>query len=198
MAQAYEGITIFYNQGKGIFKEKTALAFPPVYGVSYFELVDFNKDGFLDILLTNGDNWDYSAILKPYHGIRIYENDGRDHFKEIWFYPLYGASKALARDFDKDGDLDIAAISFYADLEQPEQGFVYLSNEGGGLSFKAFSMPEAAAGKWLTMEACDFDGDGDTDLFLGSYFHTVGEATKLMFKGILSFPQVLVLKNKTS
>lgn len=195
MAQAQESISIFYNQGKGKFKERTVLKFPPTYGVSYFELVDFNKDGFSDILLTNGDNWDYSPIRKNYHGIRIYLNDGHDNFKEAWFYPMYGTSKAVARDFDNDGNIDIAAISFYSDLEQPEQSFIYLANQGN-LNFKAYSTPEAAYGKWLTMEVGDFDKDGDLDIVLGSYFHNVAEMTKLMFNGVSSFPQLLVLTNK--
>jgi len=195
MAQAWESIRIFYNQGKGQFKEKTVLQFPPVYGVSYFELIDFNKDGAVDILLTNGDNWDYSAIPKNYHGIRLFLNDGKDNFKETWFYPHFGTSKAMARDFDGDGDLDIAAISFYDNLEQPEHGFLYFSNKGN-LQFDVASTSAAASGKWLTMEAADIDRDGDTDIVLGSYFHNVGELTKLMFKGILSIPQLLVLKNQ--
>jgi hypothetical protein len=195
MAQAREEVSIFYNQGNGKFKEKTVLRFSPVFGASYFELVDFNKDGFQDILLTNGDNWDYSSINKNYHGVRIYLNDRSGNFNEAWFYPMYGASKAVARDFDKDGDLDIAATSFYTSLAQPEQGFIYLANEGQ-LTFKPFSTPEAAYGKWLTMEAADFDRDGDIDIVLGSYFHTVGEMTQLLLKGITSFPQLLVLENQ--
>lgn len=195
MAQAQEGISIFYNQGNGRFTEKTVLRFSPVFGSSYFELVDFNKDGFQDILLANGDNWDYSAINKNYHGIRIYLNDRKNNFREAWFYPMYGASKAVARDFDQDGDLDIAATSFYANLTQPEQSFVYFSNEGQ-LTFKPFSTPEAAYGKWLTMETADFDQDGDIDIVLGSYFHTVSEMTQLLFRGITSFPQLLVLENR--
>lgn len=195
MAQAREQISIFYNLENGEFKEKTLLRFPPQYGISYFELVDFNKDGFQDILVTNGDNWDYSAIRKNYHGVRIYLNDGKDNFKESYFYPLYGAAKAVARDFDNDGDLDIAAVAFYTELENPEQRFIYLSNEGN-LTFKAHSTPEAATGKWMTMEAADFDKDGDIDIILGSYFHNLSEFTKLVFQGVLSFPQVLVLKNQ--
>jgi len=195
MAQAHEGLFLLYNQGNGKFKEKALLKFSPLYGVSYFELADFNKDGFLDILLTNGDNWDYSSIPKNYHGVRIYLNDGRDNFKEAWFYPLYGASKAIAKDFDNDSDLDIAAISFYSNLEQPEQSFLYFSNQGG-LKFNTFSTPEASSGKWLTMETGDFDHDGDTDIVLGSYFHNVGELTQLAFKGVTSFPQLLLLTNQ--
>ncbi len=194
MAQAYEEVLIFYNQGKGQFKEKKAVQLPPVYGSSHVELADFNKDGKLDLLLTNGDNWDYSAIRKPYHGIRIYVNDGRDNFKETVFLPLFGTSKAVARDFDQDGDLDIAAIAFYTELDQPEHNFLYFENTGN-LNFKAHSTPEAANGKWLTMETGDFDQDGDEDIVLGSYFHTLGEMTQLMFRGIATFPQLLVLKN---
>ncbi len=37
----------------------------------------------------------------------------------------------MARDFDGDGDLDLAVIAFFADYpKQPEEGFVYLENTG--------------------------------------------------------------------
>lgn len=196
MSQAWEGISLFYNLGKGRFREKKLLQFTPVFGVSYFELADFNNDGYPDILLTNGDNWDYSAINKNYHGVRIYLNDGKNNFKETWFFPLYGATKAVAADFDNDGNIDIAAIAFYANLDKPENGFVYFSNKGN-LNFHPSSPKEAAVGKWLTMEVADFDHDGDVDIVLGSYFHTVGELSKLINKGITTYPQLLVLTNIT-
>lgn len=194
MAQAYEQISIFYNQGNNEFKEEVALQFSPVHGVSYFETMDFNKDGYLDILLVNGDNWDLSPIRKSYHGIRIYLNDGKNNFEESFFYPMDGATKAVVRDFDGDNDLDIAAISFYANHDKPEHGFVYLSNEGN-FNFKTFVTPNAAEGKWLTMEVGDFDDDGDMDIVLGSYFHKLSELAKLAFKGIFSYPQLIVLEN---
>ena len=64
------------------------------------------------------------------------------------------------------------------------------------MNFKAYSTPLAALGKWLTMEAADFDQDGDMDIVLGSHFHSMGEMTKLIFKGVISFPQLLVLTNQ--
>ncbi|MBX2920654.1 MAG: VCBS repeat-containing protein [Chitinophagaceae bacterium] len=196
MTQAWEEVVIWYNQGKGKFKEKKLLRFHPAFGASYFELADFNKDGYPDILLTNGDNWDYSRINKNYHGVRIYLNDGKYNFKEKWFFPLYGASKAVAGDFDNDGDIDIAAVSFYSILDNPANGFVYFSNEGN-FNFKPASLPDAASGKWLTMEAGDFDHDGDIDIVLGSYFHNAEEMTSLITTtGISSFPQLLVLLNR--
>ena len=63
------------------------------------------------------------------------------------------------------------------------------------MNFNPYSTPEVASGKWLTMDAADFDNDGDIDIFLGSYFHTFGEYYKQVAKGVSSFPQLLVLKN---
>jgi len=194
MAQAKEELVLFLNQGNGQFTEKILYQFPPVYGVSYFETADFNHDGHPDILLTNGDNWDLSPIRKFYHGIRIFMNDGKNNFTEKVFIPFYGASKAMACDFDGDGDLDIAAISFYDDPAKPEQSFMYLENKGD-LKFTASTTELAAKGKWLTMDIGDIDKDGDEDIFLGSYIYSMSELTKLLYKGVVSFPQVLILRN---
>ena len=194
MAQSNEGIYLFENKGNNAFKLKPLVQFPPVYGVSYFELVDFDKDGHLDILMTNGDNWDISRVKKRFHGVRILMNDGRNNFNETFFFPMYGASKAIARDFDGDGDIDIAAISFYDDLEKPEQGFIFLKNTGDAF-FEATSIQDAANGKWLTMEAADIDQDGDTDIVLGSFIYSISEMMSLINKGVSHFPQLLVLVN---
>jgi hypothetical protein len=192
-AQGDEGIFLFTNKGKGVFSEQPVLRFPPMFGSSYFELADFNKDGRPDILYTCGDNADFSPVLKPYHGVYIYMNDGQNHFTQQYFYPIDGCFKAMARDFDGDGDLDIATISFFPDLNhQPEEGFVYLENLGG-LDFQPYSLPEAQQGKWLTMDAADLDGDGKTDIVLGnfSYFTPVTKAGVDLKKG----PPFIVLRN---
>ena len=194
MAQSKEELILFTNQGQNKFSEKIIYQFPPVYGVSYFELADFNGDGHPDILLTNGDNWDLSPIKKYYHGIRILMNDGKNNFKIAQFFPFYGASKAVARDFDKDGDLDIAAIAFYDDPKEQANTFLYLENKGG-LMFSSSSILAAENGKWITMEACDFDRDGDQDIILGSFVYTLRELTQLVTKGLESFPQIVILWN---
>jgi hypothetical protein len=167
-AQGEEGIFLFTNQGKGQFTREEVLRFPPSYGSTYFELADFNKDGFPDIVYTCGDNGDYSTILKPYHGVYVYLNDGKNHFKQHSFFPINGCYKAIARDFDNDGDLDIATIAFFADYAtQPEEGFVYLQNQGNN-RFKPFTTPQAQQGRWITMDAGDLDGDGKPELVLGN------------------------------
>jgi hypothetical protein len=195
MAQGDERLSLFRNLGKGRFQEKVLLRFPPLQGLSHFELADFDGDGRLDVLMTNGDNWDYSAVRKPYHGIRIFLNQGGLQYREAWFQPFYGASKAMATDMDGDGDLDIAAISFYDAPDDPARGFLFLENLGG-LRFRPWSVPAAASGKWLTMETCDLDGDGRMDIVLGSYFHNAAEVARLSAKGVTEFPQALVLMNR--
>jgi len=194
LAQANERIVLYTNQGNFNFSSNTLLSFPPVYGSSYFELNDFNNDGFFDILYTNGDNGDYSDILKPYHGVRIFLNNGHQRFDESWFYPMYGASWAIARDFDADGDLDIAAISFYPDFKKsPEQSFIYFENQQG--KFHPFTTPYSVSGRWLVMDAADYDKDGDTDVLLGAldFFSGAGNLANQWNAKPVS---LLLLKNK--
>jgi len=58
-------------------------------------------------------------------------------------------------------------------------------------------LPNLPVGKWLTMDIGDLDQDGDTDIFLGSYFHNGVEITKSITSGITEFPHLLILYNKT-
>jgi FG-GAP-like repeat len=169
-AQAQEGIFLFTNKGNGLFDEKEILRFSPVHGSSYFEMTDLNNDGFKDILYTSGDNADYSThLLKNFHGVYGYLNDGRNNFGEQFFFPIHGCFKAIAKDFDKDGDIDIATISYFPDTKnQPQEAFVYLENKGN-LTFKPNTIKEANAGNWLVMDAADIDGDGDEDIVLGNF-----------------------------
>lgn len=192
-AQADEGIFLFTNKGNGNFDQQEVLRFPPMNGSSSFELDDFNNDGYPDILYTCGDNADYSPVLKPYHGVYIFLNDKSNHFAQKYFFPINGCYKAIAKDFDGDGDLDIATISFFADYQhQPEESFVYLKNEGN-YDFHPYTLPEAESGRWLTMDAGDIDGDGRPDLILGNF--SVGPAMFKTHPDWKKGPPFLILRN---
>lgn len=167
--QGDERIVLFPNDGKGKFSEgrRVLARFPPVYGTMYFSMHDFNGDGSLDILYVNGDNFDFSRVLKPYHGIRILENDGRNTFAERYFFPVYGAAQAAVADFDKDGDLDILASSNFADSRHPERGIMFLENTGR-YTFQPYAFSVASGSQWNVMATGDLNGDGWLDVIIGA------------------------------
>jgi hypothetical protein len=99
----------------------------------------------------------------------------------------------MARDYDGDGDLDIAAISFFADYaHQPEESFVYLENKGN-FDFHPYSFPEATMGRWISMDAGDIDGDGKLDIILGDF--SIGPVMMKQKTDWKHSPPFVILKN---
>jgi hypothetical protein len=200
MGDARENISLFLNRGNHQYERKIVVECHSAYGHTYFELQDFNKDGHMDFLATNGDtDADPFNTLKRYHGIRIYLNDGKNNFEMTYFYPMYGAHFAKAADFDQDGDLDIAASAFFPDFasERPEQ-FVYLEDTGN-MNYQAYTHPETFEGRWMIMDVGDYDLDGDTDIVLGGGYHSLGMQIdhKEKFKELLANGKaLLVFENK--
>lgn len=197
MAQAREGVFLFRNDGHGDFTELPLVTQPPAWGYAGLELIDFNHDGHLDLVTANGDLGDFECPPKRYHGVRLYLNDGQFKFHEAFCYPLHGAYKTVSADFDGDGDLDLAAISFFPDYDHsPEESFVFLENRGN-LQFDAWTFPDCERGRWLTMAAGDLDGDGDLDLALGSALRTPFRAPDaLKARWDKEGPSLLILRNQ--
>jgi len=196
-AQGLEKLILFTNDGFGNFSERNLLEFLPVQGSSYFEMRDFNKDGNLDILYTCGDNADYSVVLKKYHGVYIYLGDSNGKFTQHYFFPMHGAYKAMAEDFDGDGDLDIAAISFFADYDhQPNEGFLFFEQKNR-LEFEVRTNKETEHGRWLTLDVGDVDGDQDPDIVLGNFSIGPTNASDPVVYKWQTGPVTLTLKNNS-
>ncbi|MEL6276208.1 MAG: VCBS repeat-containing protein, partial [Bacteroidota bacterium] len=188
MAQGDERIVVYLNDGNGQFQGKTLLRFPPSYGSVYLDTLDYNDDGKMDLLYANGDNADYKPILKPYHGVRVYVQSDEGDLQEELFLPLPGAYAAVPADFDLDGDLDIAAISFFPDFtRKPELSFVLFTQNDKG-DFTLHPMPATESGRWLRLATADYDNDGDQDLLTTSLaFETVpdgGEVAEWVKNGL--------------
>lgn len=196
MAQADEGVFIYYNKGNGQFKEDRVLTFPPSYGSNSLQLVDVNHDGQMDILTTNGDNGDYPPILKAYHGLRLFTNKGNNKFEQTLFLPVYGIQKAVAEDFDGDGDLDIASIAYFPDYNhRPNEAFLYWQNNGNN-QYKPFSIAEASIGRWMVMEVADMNGDEKKDIVLGSATFVLGSIpVSIRQKWNNPSPSIIILEN---
>ena len=198
MTQSNESITVFYQTEDLVFEAKKVLEFSPVFGTSWFELVDYNGDGLEDIITVQGDNADISYVHKPYHGMRIYLNNGDNTYSEFFFYPMYGATRVVSRDFDQDGDLDFALISTFPNyLEFPELTFVYLENKNSeDYVFATNILEDPSMARWFLMDAADIDNDGDEDLVLSSLtlgFTPVPEVLSNRWKN--SNVDIMVLEN---
>lgn len=199
-AQQHQALLLFRQDAQGSFTKEVLIKQFAGYGYNYFDLLDWNHDGRVDLLMVNGNNMEIkNAPLKPYHGVRILvQKEQGLEFEEQHFYPMHGAIKAVAEDFDLDGDLDLAAIAFYPDwsLENP-QTFVYLENKGEqGLRASIPAMEHW--GRWMTMDTGDFNGDGFPDILLGGAYvkHGVHSDYQDHYQK-LPHPSLMILQNLT-
>jgi hypothetical protein len=179
LAQEHETVLAYINTGGDFsFERKVIYAAPhPNWGSSGFELVDLDKDGDLDVLLTHGDTFD-DGIVKPYHGIQWLENRGGFPFVEHTIAQMPGVHRAQAADLDGDGDLDIAACALLAGGSDVDEttlpALVWLEQTTPG-TFARHTI-EMGFPRHGTLDLGDIDRDGDVDIVVGNF--SIGPAVK--------------------
>jgi hypothetical protein len=180
ISQEHETVVAFINRGGGNFEKQTLYkASHPGYGSSGIQLVDLNGDGKLDVLYTNGDVLDKPYLLKPYHSIQWLENVTDDKNKENLKFvhhhltPMYGVHRAVAADFDGDGDLDIVAVCFlpaesFKEREEQKLDSVILLEQTKPGVFERHSL-ETGTCDHVTCTVGDVFGSGKPDIVTGNF-----------------------------
>jgi hypothetical protein len=175
ISQEHERVVAYLNEGGGRFSPREIYAAPhPAFGSSGIQLVDLDRDGDLDVLLSNGDSLD-SHLLRPYHGVRWLENRGKYPFEPHPLTAFYGAQRAVAADVDGDGDLDVVAVSFlpgsYYERVSREMGLdaVVLLEQVAPGQFVRHSL-ETVDCTHPSCDLGDYDADGRLDLVVANNY----------------------------
>ena len=155
-----EANCLMQNDGSGYFEDvtfDTNLADPSFYSLGFgTRFIDFDNDGWLDLLVGNGHIWDnveqIDAKMSYAQPVQLFHNQGgtpQDHtgFTEITAEAGLDKTHYVVRgmlfgDIDTDGDVDVV-------LCQSNRPTVVLSNEVGN------------ANAWLTVKLIGTDGNTD-------------------------------------
>lgn len=150
--------------------------------------VDFNNDGWVDLaagplwMNKNGTSFekvpDFSpgsviaadfdndgfADLFSWSALKLYRNEGGRKFAEVAMpdLPRITSRGAVWADFNNDAYVDL----YVGGYEGSERSMLLLINEGGQ-SFRVARSEGNHATRGVT--ACDFDEDGDTDVYVSNY-----------------------------
>ncbi len=172
-AQARQDLLVFINNGDETFTRHLIEENRPSFGGNNVIAADFDGDGAPDLMVLNGDNVAGNHVgpivpaPRPQHSVRMFKNNGKLNFTKEYHYPMHGATRAVVRDFDSDGDLDAAVISLFPQWSEEEpESFVYLENLGD-FNFKPQSFSSEYFSVWSSIEAADVNGDNKTDIILG-------------------------------
>ncbi len=170
ISQEWEEVHLFRNQGDGGFTDQLLWGSTNEdYGSSGLVVDDLNQDGRPDLLYTNGDGFDYSVRgPRPWHGLQWLENrgDGRFDYHRIGDFP--GAYAPHAADLDGDGDLDLVAVSGFADWSNEASASMMAWLNDGQQNFTPIVLAHQPT-QLVTADVGDLDGDGVLEIVTGGF-----------------------------
>ena len=193
LVTAYGRVRLFHNEKDGTFKEVSGPSGLNIRGwTTSAAWFDFNRDGYLDLFICNfvkfSKDLHISCGLNPlgksYYCVpRLFEgtssylfvNQGDGSFKDVTRQIGLSAAvgKALgvvAGDVNNDGWMDLFVAN------DTVQDFLFMNRSGekleeiGLFAGVGFSL-DGSVQSGMGVDAADFDGDGDQDLFVSNIDH---------------------------
>jgi hypothetical protein len=144
-----DSVSVLFGNGDGSFQAEQR--YPAGPGVHSVALADFDRDGILDLFAANTD------AFVPERSASLLRGVGGGGFAEPTYVSVSpGASSVVARDFDGDGNMDVAIATGSTD----EVALLFGDGRGAFPArrlFQTLALP-------LHIAAADFDENGVADL----------------------------------
>ncbi len=158
------GIVLFINDGTGVFKEETSprLKYAPYPQTNLLTcgIGDVDGDGDLDVV--GGQN-----PMIGNHPVMLWLNDGKGYFTDVSMARLpqknVDSSRALLRDLDEDGDLDLWIATLLSPGLSSGEEVVYENDGRGYFTDASGVLAPLTPGLTYDLRLADLDGDGDLD-----------------------------------
>ncbi|MCY2985341.1 MAG: VCBS repeat-containing protein [Planctomycetota bacterium] len=172
ISQEYESVEIFLNRGSR-FERRVIWQAPDLsFGSIGITLADLDEDGDKDILYANGDSFD-NGYANRSHGLQWLENLGDVQFRYHRIADVPCIYRAVAIDFDADGDQDIVAVTNVPSSVNPatfrnsNPASIVLLEQTRSKHFE-LRVLERGSPNYPALEVGDFNQDGRMDFVVGA------------------------------
>lgn len=183
---------LYRNDGDFTFTDVSASVGLPstnvrTWGASFG---DYNKDGFLDLYITNYDNG-VGDVENPMRTNQLFKNNGDGTFSNVTEQAGVGNGLQLSftsvwLDYNNNGWSDLYVIND----RHPYRNALYKNNGDGTFTDIA---EEAGADAHLqdpmSISVCDFDNDGDLDIYMTNSGTSIREGMFLVNNGDGTFSE---------